>query len=556
MAEIRNTQLSRGLATFGCAVLTISAASPAIGGESYQDWLRGQSQGVAETKQQFEVYRSEQDQQFSGYLKKQWQEFQVFQGKVRDPRPKPKVIPQAPVVVKTPPREPPRATPKPLEVPKPFEAPKPSATPKPVEQPKPAQPPKPAEMPKPLDIPKPAEIPAPKPPVVVAPSVPPVPFPIPAKPAELAADSLELSFYGNVVSLPYDPQWRNIRANKIDPAGLAAYWDKMSVTRIAPTLQAIAKARRDLRLDDWGHATLWQEAAKAILPDRPTEQNLLLWHCLVKAGVDVRLGYSGQEVYLFVAVKQPVYAVSFIKLGKGNAERTYYALLNADRGKGLRTFSTYESNYPAPLQSLDLKGAATGFTKAEPTEKTVKFEYQGRPVQVKLGYDRRLVQYMAGFPQMDFDLYFSTQASPSAREPLLQVLRQRMQGMSPEESVNFLLAFVQKGFDYKTDQDQFGYEKYFFVEEALYYPYSDCEDRSALFSWLVRELVGLKTVGLHYPGHMTTAVAVPNPHGNWSSVDWQGERYVIADPTYINASIGMAMPSYANIKPLRVIPAR
>ena len=574
MAEIRKSQSSRCLALLGCAVLMISAASSAVAAESYQDWLRSQSEGADEVKQQFKVYRSEQDQQFSSYLKKQWQEFQVFQGKVRDPRPKPKVIPQAPVVVKTPPK----VLPKPLEVPKPLDVPKTLVTPKPIElpvPPKPAEKPKPLEVPKPLEIPKPAEIPVPKPPVVVAPIIQPIaqPLPVPQplsitqpvppsapiKSPALAADSVEISFYGNSLNLPYDPQWRSIRANKIDPAGLAAYWDKMSATRIAPTLQVIAQARRDLRLDDWGHVALWQEVAKAIQPDRPVEQNLLLWHFLVKAGVDVRLGYSGPETFLFVAVKQPIYAVSFIKLGKGAAERTYYALLNADRGKGLSTFSTYEANYPAPMQSLNLKGVATAFTKAMPAEKTVKFDFQGRPVQIRFGYDRRLVQYMAGFPQMDFDLYFATQASPSARDPLLQALRQRMQGLSQEESVNFLLAFVQKGFDYKTDQDQFGYEKYFFVEEALYYPYSDCEDRSALFSWLVRELLGLKTVGLHYPGHMTTGVALrggnANTNGNWSSIDWQGERYVIADPTYINASIGMAMPSYANIKPLRVIPA-
>jgi hypothetical protein len=311
-----------------------------------------------------------------------------------------------------------------------------------------------------------------------------------------------------------------------------------------------------LSLDDWGHTALWQEVAKSLQPDRPTEQSLLLWYFLVKAGVDVRLGYSGQQVTLFVAVQQPVYAVSFIKLGERTAERTYYALLSADRGKSLRTFSTYETNYPAPLQPLDLKQAATAFPQASPAEKNVAFEYQGRPVNLKFTYDRRLVQYMASFPQMDFEIYFSTQASPLAREPLLQALRGHLQGMREEDAVNFLLAFVQKAFAYKTDQDQFGYEKYFFVEEALHYPYSDCEDRSALFSWLVRELLGLKTVGLHYPGHMTTGVAIKATQGNWATVDWQGERYVIADPTYINAGIGMAMPSYAKLQPLRVIPAQ
>ncbi len=508
MAEIQPSRLGRHLLVLSGALLAISVASlAAAAADGYQDWLRGQSQGAVEMDRQYQVWRSEQDMEFSRHLKAQWQEFKVLQGKVRDPRPKPKVIPTAPVVVKTPPKEVPAA----LAIP-----------------PKPVPP-----------------APVPPPPVVL-------PKPAPKLAPEFARDSIELDFFGNPLRLPYDPQWRNVRVRSIDPAGLAGFWDAMSTSRYQPTVQAIAKARADLRLDDWGHTALWQEVARSLRPDQPAEQNLLLWYFLVKAGVDVRLGYSGPQVDLFVAVQQPVYAVSFIKFG----ERTYYALLNADRGKKLRSFHTYETNYPTPLQPLDLKGAATAFTQAAPVEKRVNFDYQGRPVEIRLAYDRRLVQYMAGFPQMDFDLYFATQASPSAREPLLQALRQRMQGMSETDSVNFLLAFVQKGFAYQTDQDQFGYEKYFFVEEALHYPYSDCEDRSALFSWLVRELTGLKTVGLHYPGHMTTAVAVKSSLPNLNSIEWQGERYVIADPTYINAGIGMAMPSYAHLKPLRVIPAR
>ena len=47
-------------------------------------------------------------------------------------------------------------------------------------------------------------------------------------------------------------------------------------------------------------------------------------------------------------------------------------------------------------------------------------------------------------------------------------------------SVNRLLRFVQTAFEYKTDEDQFNTENYLFPLETLHYPYSDCEDRSAL----------------------------------------------------------------------------
>lgn len=483
------------------------AVSPSVAAESYQDWLRSQALGVRDMDRQYQVYRSEQDQQFSRHLKAQWQEFQVFQGKVRDPRPKPAVIPVAPLVAKVP------------------------STPPLV----------PPDLPQ-KEIARPADHP-----------IKPTPQP-PAKPPAATPDSLEVIFYGNPVRLPYDSSWCKTRVLSRDPQGFAGFWDTLSASRSQPTLQAIARARQELGLDDWGHVALWREVARALQPDHPAEQQLLLWHFLVKAGVDVRLGYSDQDIHLFLAVKQPVYSVSYTRVG----DRTYYALLNADRGKNLRSFHTYETPYPAPLRPLDLTGAATNFTRAAPTDKLISFPHQGRQITIRTGYDRRLVDYLASFPQLDFELYFATQASPAARSPLLQALRSHLQGLSEEEAVNFLLAFVQKGFAYKTDADQFGYEKYFFVEEALHYPYSDCEDRSALFAWLVRELLGLKTVGLHYPGHMTTGVALLAhvPHKNWTTVEWQGQRYVIADPTYINAGVGMAMPGYAQLQPLRVIATR
>ena len=49
-----------------------------------------------------------------------------------------------------------------------------------------------------------------------------------------------------------------------------------------------------------------------------------------------------------------------------------------------------------------------------------------------------------------------------------------IQGKKQSEAANILINFVQTAFDYKTDGDQFGYEKPFFVDELFYYPYSDC----------------------------------------------------------------------------------
>ncbi|MBL8995357.1 MAG: hypothetical protein JNM63_18570, partial [Spirochaetia bacterium] len=123
-----------------------------------------------------------------------------------------------------------------------------------------------------------------------------------------------------------------------------------------------------------------------------------------------------------------------------------------------------------------------------------------------------------------------------------------LEGKTELEAINFLLALVQKSFQYKTDQDQFGYEKWFFAEELLFYPASDCEDRSVFFAHMVRLFLNNDVVFLNYPGHMATAVLFRQPPSG-DRVQVRDKSYVVCDPTYINAGAGMAMPQFKQVVP-------
>ncbi|MBI4808403.1 MAG: hypothetical protein HY799_05615 [Nitrosomonadales bacterium] len=504
----------------------LSASLPvwaATAQEEFEAFKRQQQQGAQQVRTEFHAYKEKQDGEFADFLKSQWREFETFQGKVRIKEPKPKQVPVVAPVAPAIPAAPAPVTPAPI----------------------------PDVQVKPEPVP-PVVAPVTPPPVVVAPLiqpiVPPPPPPQP-KPVPVAADMLEIAFYGNPVGFAFDPQWKSYRlSGGAKPEAMSAFWLMMSGSKYEPTIRAINETRSKLKLDDWGYVTLWRSVAQALQPERRAEQNLLLWYFLVKSGYDVRLGYAGADVHLFVAVRQQVYSTKFTAVGK----QTYYAVLAADHGDSIRSFYTYEASYPVKLKALDIGAAATGFTRPVSAQRTLAFDYQGEKISLSVPYDRRLVEYMGSFPQSEFPLYFDTDGSNLVRQSLLAELKKHTAKMSEEEAVNFLLAFVQKAFAYKTDDEQFGREKYFFVEESLHYPYNDCEDRSVIFSWLVSELVGIKSVGLLYPGHMTTAVALKQARAEFASVEYQGNRYVIADPTYIGASAGMAMPSYARLKPNRV----
>ncbi len=477
---------------FSVAGLLCLPLTSAFAQDDFEAYRRQQAQGAQQIEGEFHEYKEQQDRQFAGFLKGQWSEFETSEGRVRLKEPEPKKAPVVPASPKTP------------------------------------------------------RISAP---VVVAPVISP-PSPPQPKPVTVGGDELELIFFGNAVKFAFDPQWKSYRlADGAKPETMSDFWTLMSGSKYEQTIQAINTARQNLKLDDWGYVTLWRDVVRALQPERKSEQNLLLWFFLVKSGYDVRLGYYDADVFLFVAIKQPVYATKYTQVNR----RTYYAALDENHGNGIRAFYSYKSDYPTKLNPLDIQSASTSFTKSVAAQRTLAFEYKGQTIKMNVSYDRRLIDYFESFPQIDFELYFDTDSSSLLRQGLLSQLKKYTATMSEEEAVNFLLAFVQHAFAYKTDIDQFGYQKCFFIEESIYFPYNDCKDRSVIFAWLVRELLGIKVIGLLYPGHMTTAVELKQIKEGLATVLYQNKRYVIADPTYIGAAVGMPMPFYAKLSPTRVV---
>ena len=131
------------------------------------------------------------------------------------------------------------------------------------------------------------------------------------------------------------------------------------------------------------------------------------------------------------------------------------------------------------------------------------------------------------------------------KKQLYPSLQKTIQGKSQYEAANVLLNFVQTAFVYEYDDKVWGGDRAFFAEESLYYPYCDCEDRSILFSRLVRDLLGLKVLLVYYPGHLATAVCfTDNVTGDYISLN--NQKYVVCDPTYIGAPVGATMPDMDN----------
>ncbi|MDA3869162.1 MAG: hypothetical protein PF589_04300, partial [Gammaproteobacteria bacterium] len=241
--------------------------------------------------------------------------------------------------------------------------------------------------------------------------------------------------------------------------------------------------------------------------------------------------------------QQPLYAVPYFTF----EQLRYYALSFDGSEKKLGQVYTYDGNYPGAGKVLNMQMSNEVVVAGTIAYRDLSFEFEGQRYAIRTAHENERIRFMQTYPQLDLKWYFKTGVNTRTSMPVLQQLSDNMKGMDEQTAVNFLLRFVQTSFRYKTDEDQFGRENYLLPKETLYYPYSDCEDRSILFAWLVRNLLGLEVIGLDYPGHVATAVlfkgSIPG-----DSIAHNGHRYVVADPTYINATAGMTMPAYKNKK--------
>jgi hypothetical protein len=476
------------------AVLTASLGlSQAHANSEYEAWLK-QTQG------EFQNYLDENDKAFLNFLNKKWEEVEVEKPKQRDPKPKPVVMPKAPVIKEQPVTAPEVAD---KEKPKPVVI-KPVVIEKPKPQPKPV-----------------------------------ISKPIASKPNERSA---RFEFFGSEIKINYDRKFKQDFYGSIDNKRIAGFWKKLASQPHKNIVEQLTEKAKELKLNDWGTALLFDQFAREVQSNANARQ-LTTWFLLVKAGFNARVAYNNQ-VFLLIPSKQQLFGVTYFTLG---GERYYAVGLNERSMKPGKVF-TYSGSHSDGQRDLDFSQPNQFIASKNRAKRDLSFSYQDKKFNISVDYPKDMVNYFNTFPQLELSNYFAAGMPSDTAYQLLNQLKPVVEGQSEEEAVNRLLRFVQTAFEYKTDDDQFRQENYLFPLETLHYPYSDCEDRAALFAWLVKSLLKLDVAILDFPGHIATAVAFNQPvkGDKWK---FAGKTYTVADPTYINANAGMTMPQYRGKAP-------
>jgi hypothetical protein len=150
------------------------------------------------------------------------------------------------------------------------------------------------------------------------------------------------------------------------------------------------------------------------------------------------------------------------------------------------------------------------------------------------------------YPVVDFGAYFNIPLSAQTYNTLIPRLKRAVAKMNGKKGVDFLMRFTREAFLYETDEDNFGKEKHMSPEETLLYNYSDCDDRAALFFYLVKEIYNLPMVTVLYPTHVVVAVRFTKPVG--TPVIYNGDAYTICDPTQPNVNVGQVADKFTHLQ--------
>lgn len=449
-------------------------------------------------RKEFEEFRRKRNEKFAEYIRGKWE---AFTPKPITPKPKDEKVP--PVVV--PKEEPTPVNPKPKPIPFVEVAPIPDVEP----------------QPEPID-------------------------PIEELPITTIHPTITFTFFGTTEKIRFDKK-NIIHLTSLNENALADAWLKLSEESYTNLIHDCLELRKKYELCDWAYLMMLQNVAESVSGKWCNEAVLLMAYIYCQSGYQMRLAIDNQKLHLLVASKHHIFGLPYFSIDSTN----FYPLLR--KGEKINNqIQICSAAFPQEKAMSLLIPTTQNFAIHYKGERTIKSErYPDVAATVRI--NQNLMAFYSTYPTSMLDenimtrwaMYANTPMAQDVSKQLYPQLKAIISGKTQLDAVNILLNWVQTGFVYEYDDKVWGGDRAFFAEESLYYPYCDCEDRSILFTRLVRDILGLKCILVYYPGHLAAAVNfTESVNGDYILLN--GQKYIISDPTYIGAPVGLTMVNMNN----------
>ena len=359
---------------------------------------------------------------------------------------------------------------------------------------------------------------------------------------------LPMTYFGDTLQLPTGVKTVSI-SSVVNDSSIRAFYNQLNQPTMMPLVEVLMKYKEKKQLDDWLYYQLIRRTAQYFSPKETNYQQYTLykWFLLRKSGYDAQLAFADKHLLFYVQSNDNIYDIPlFQKEGK------QYVCLNI-HDIGSIDFSTVQLN-KVNIDEAGEEGKSFSykvnqlpdFKTTVYEEKELVFQYKKKEDRYSIKVDPFTARIFKNYPTVDFASYFNIPLSNASYGSLIPALKKKLKGMRQEKGVEYLMQFTRYAFMYADDEQNFGKEKRMSPEQTLLNDYSDCDDRVALFYYLVKEMYNLPMIVLLYPTHVTLAIAFKKPIG--AAVWHNGRHYSVCEPTpqRLDLPMGSLMPELAN----------
>lgn len=309
-----------------------------------------------------------------------------------------------------------------------------------------------------------------------------------------------------------------------------ASYAELNRNNFHPIVDSLIHYKEQLNLNDWLYYQLIRKVAETLSPKKDNYERYTFykWFLMVKSGYDAKLTIANNRIIFYVYNKEDIADIPFLLF-----KNKKYMCLN---------YHDYEHanlNDVPPVDMIGIPEAKKAFSykvtrmpdfKPENyKEKRIEFSYKHKAYHFNVKLNPEVDAIFRNYPGVDFESYFNIPLTKETYSSLIPLLKKNVTGMGQKKGVDYLMQFTRYAFLYQDDENNFGKEKRLSPEETLFSKYSDCDDRAALFFYLVKEIYNVPMIALLYPTHITMAVQFDKPVGD--PIVYNGKIYSVCDPT-------------------------
>ena len=357
---------------------------------------------------------------------------------------------------------------------------------------------------------------------------------------EYTAVKIGFRFYGQQISIDYDRLLREAKTNSVSEDSVSGFWKSFSRSNSNRLVDQLVNYRHSLGLSDWGYFQLVKAVSFHIFNDSRWSADLLSWALMVRSGFDMRIAFNQNSTSLLFASENVIFSRQYVLIG----QKRFYL----DRQMNSPLLVTFNNSFPDAERMIDLKFYKSLNFGGEIATRRLSVTWRNKKYEIAISFNPNAVDFYHDYPKTEPEVYFGAPVSAVTKEDLIRQLCPIILKMDKTEAVAFLQYFVQTQFNSAPLQLKDNQFNGCFTEEVLSSNRGDDRAKAVLFSWLIRNLVQLPAIGVHFPGYYSAAVSVEEPlEGDYFLLN--RKKYFFTDPTFQNAPIGLIIPEFRGLSP-------